>query len=235
MRVTLSICFKSVILCMGILFVSLSGYAQQIKGIVHELESSQRLKDVTVKNLRTQQETRTDADGNFVIEGKINDFLTFTQIGYEIDTAFIYEEAIHRIYLVRDEKTIMIDEVIVSRLTDSRLALEIQKAKNEGQVTDASQTRGGLRLSPSRLFGREGKLARKNLDLLLHEQQERKVDRVFTKQLITSIIPLSDTELPLFKEQYRPALEFVETASPEDMRLYIMDAYSKFKNNTNNK
>ncbi|GHE42667.1 hypothetical protein GCM10017764_27640 [Sphingobacterium griseoflavum] len=203
--------------------------AQQIRGIVHELESSQKLPAVLVKNLRTNEKTETDSEGNFRIGGQLNDYLTFAQAGYEIDTAFIYEAGVQRIYLVRDQKSIVIDEVIVSRLTDSRLVAEIEKAKKDGQVVDASQNRGGMRLSPSRLFGRQSKMARKNLTLLLTEQSNRKIDRLFSNQAIRAIVPLNDTELPLFREQFRPTLEFLQTASPEDFRIYVLDAYSKFK------
>lgn len=203
--------------------------AQDIKGIVHELESSERLREVSVKNLRTDETTRTDAEGNFTIQGEINDYLTFSQPGYEVDTAFIYQEGIQRIYLVRDSKSIVIDEVVISRLTDSRLAYEIEKAKSEGQVTEASQNRGGLRLSLSRLFGKQSKLARKNLDLLIEEQSNREVDRVFNERAIRAVIPLTDAEMPLFREQFRPTPEFIETASPEDIRAYILDSYSQFK------
>lgn len=223
-------CWKTLLL---FLTVCLAGHVvaqeKSIKGIVYELESSLRIKDVVIKNLRTNAEAHSDVDGNFVITGQINDLLTFTQAGYEVDTAFIYEEGVQRIYLVRDNKSIVIDEVVVSRLTDSRLVAEIARARNEGQVTEASQHRGGLRLSPSRLFGRQSKLARKNLELLLEEQTNRKIDRIFTDQTIRAVVPLSETELPLFREQFRPTWKFIETASPEDLRIYILDAYAKFK------
>lgn len=216
---------------LALLFLVAPVKAQQIKGIVHELESSQRLKDVLVKNIRTNEKTQTDSEGNFSLAGNINDLLSFTQAGYEVDTAFIYEQGVQRIYLVRDQKSIVIDEVVISRLTDSRLVAEIEKAKNEGKVVDASQNRGGLRLSVSRLFGRQSKMARNNLDMLLTEQNNRKVDRLFSSQVIRAIVPLSDTELPLFREQFRPELDFIQTASPEDIRIYVLDAYSKFKSN----
>lgn len=218
--------FLAILFALGL---SLSVKAQEIKGIVHELESSQRLSGVTVKNLRTGQATQTDADGNFLISGNINDYISFTQPGYEVDTAFVYQEGVQRIYLVRDSKTIVIDEVIISKLTDSRLAYEIAKAKNEGQVTEVSQNRGGIRLSLSRLFGRKSKLARKNLDLLLEEQHNRKIDRLFSPQVIRAVVPLTDTEMARFREQFRPSLEFIQTASPEDIRAYVLDSYSKFK------
>jgi len=211
---------------------NVNGQTQDIKdvnGIVYELTSSQRLKDVKVKNLRTKAETTTDSQGNFTIEGKLNDYLTFTQIGYTTDTAFIYQGGVQRIYMVRDNKSIVIDEVVVSRLTDSRLMAEIARAKNEGTATEASQNRGGLRISPSRLFGKDGKLARKNLALLETEQNNRKIDRLFTDQTILTLVPLNDEELPLFRERFRPTLNFIQTASPVDVRAYILESYSKFK------
>src|SRR5690606_35433813 len=73
--------FLAILFALGL---SLSVKAQEIKGIVHELESSQRLSGVTVKNLRTGQATQTDADGNFLISGNINDYISFTQPGYEV-------------------------------------------------------------------------------------------------------------------------------------------------------
>lgn len=214
-----------------VLFISIvtTLRAQEIKGIVHELNSSERLKDVTVKNLRTNDKVTSNGDGEFLISGSLNDLLTFAQPGYETDTIFIYEEGIQRIYLVRDQKSIIIDEVLVTRLTDSRLAAEIATAKNEGKVVEVSQNKGGLRVSPSRLFGRKSKQARKNLDLLLSEQSKRKVDRLFTAKLIRSIIPISEEELPLFRERFRPELQFIETASAEDIRIYVLDSYAKFK------
>jgi len=213
-----------------LLSCSISGiYAQQIKGIVHELESSERLKDVVVKNLSTNKEATTNIDGEFSIDGATNDLLTFAQPGYTTDTAFIYQSGLQRIYLDRDNKSIVIDEVLVTRLTDSRLAAEIASAKNKGQAVDASQYQGGLRVSPSRLFGRESKQARKNLVLLVAEQRKRKVDRLFTTQLIRDIIPIDEQDIPLFREQFRPELDFIENASPEDIRIYVLDSYSKFK------
>jgi len=207
----------------------LPGFSQEIKGIVHELESSQRLRGVTVKNLRTAGETLTDAEGNFRIAGKLNDFLAFSQPGYQPDTAFVYEDGIRRVYLVRDERTILLDEVLVSRLTDSRLALEIERARNDGLAAEASQERGGLRISPSRTFGGRGRQARRDLLILLRERDERKADRIFTDRLIRSVVPIGDAELPLFRERFRPDLKFLEAATAEDLRLYIMDAYGKFK------
>lgn len=220
---------SSFLLVATFFFLPSTSTAQDIKGIVHELESSQRIPHVLVKNLRTNHSTETDKEGNFKIPGQLNDLLSFTQTGYETDTAFIYEEGIQRVYLNRENNSIVIDEIVITRLTDSRLTAEIDKAYNQGKSTDVSQARGGIRISPSRLFGKKSRLARKSLQLLLQEQASRKVDKQFTDQLIASLTPLSETEIALFKAQYRPSVTFIESASPEDLKIYILDAYRKFK------
>lgn len=203
--------------------------AQEIKGFVYELVSSNPLWNTTIKNLRTQQVVQSDRDGSFKISGQLNDYLVFSNAGYKQDTIFYYENNIRRVYMTRDESLISIDEVVVSRMTDSRLAAEIAKAKNEGKAVDVSQQRGGLRVSPSRLFGKKAKEARSNLSLLVAEQEKREVDRRFTTQLIATTIPLSQDEIALFRERFRPTLDFTKKASNEDLKVYILDSYKKFK------
>jgi len=204
-------------------------HAQDIKGYVYEFISSNPLWNATVKNIRTNESVNTAKDGSFKIKGQVNDYLVISDSGYLTDTIFYYEDAVRRIYLNRDGKVLAIDEVLVKRLTDNRLAMEIARAENEGRAVEASQYQGGLRVSPSRLFGKKAKEARSSLKLLLEEQNNRKIDRIFTTQLIASVTPLNQEEIPLFREGFRPSLEFVQTASPEQLKSYISDAYKKFK------
>lgn len=205
--------------------------SQEIKGIVYDLETSKKLSDVQIKNLRTNEQVKTDLQGNFTIPGQINDYLSLEIRGYDRDTAFIYQEGINRIYLVNDKSTITIDEVIVSKITDSRLTREIERAKNNSKAVETSSTRGGLRISPSRLFGKEAKQARSSIQILELEREHRNVDRVFTDDLILTLIPMERQELLLFKDGYRPTYEFIKQASKEDLTAYILDAYAKFKTN----
>ncbi|PVH25149.1 carboxypeptidase-like regulatory domain-containing protein [Sphingobacterium corticibacter] len=216
---------------MAIVFLTsgLSAFGQELKGVVYDLESSNKLRGILVKNLSTNKQTETDSEGNFKIEAKANDYLRLSGGGYEADTIFIYEQGLRRVYLVRDQETLVINEVYVTRLSDSRLASEIARAKNDGKAAEASQQRGGLRVSPSRLFGRRGKQARSNLDILITERDNRTVDRVFTNQLIRSMTPLTDDEIPLFRDGYRPSLSFIQSASPEDLRIYISESYTQYR------
>lgn len=220
--------YLTVLLLLGSWTLSL---AQDIKGIVIDLQRDARISGVQIKNLRTNQETKTDAQGNFSIPGNRYDYLSLTVRGFDRDTAFIYQEdgEINRIYLVPDKANIVIDEVVVTKITDSRINREIERAKNNSKAVETSQNRGGLRVSPSRLFGASAKQARNAIKILELEQEQRFIDRSFTDELIQSLVPLTDAELPLFKTKYRPTIEFARAAVKEDMTAYILVSYGDFQ------
>lgn len=200
----------------------------KIKGITMNLVSSQKINGAIIKNIRTNKEIETDKEGNFIIDAKLDDYLAISANGYEKDTVFVYDFAVKRIYLNRENNAIELSEVYIERLTDSRLANEIKSTKLAGQFADVSQQRGGILISPSRVFSKEAKQSRNNYKLLLNEQQKRTVDHKFTDELIQSVTPLEGSPLALFKEQYRPKFKLIEHFTKEDMKLYIMDSYKKF-------
>lgn len=214
-----------------LLTLSIQVSAQQLKGIVYDLENSQPISTVNIQNLKTLKSAVTDKDGKFVIEANMGEKLSLTVPGYLTDTIFLYQEGVQRVYMMRDDKTIVLSEALVSRLTDARLDDEIIRAKQQGQIADANMYSGGIRISPSRLFGRKSKTARKNLDILLLEKNNRIIDRRFSDKLIASLTPLGSTEIPLFREQFRPSLDFIQTVNDETLRIYVMDSYAKYKKN----
>jgi hypothetical protein len=201
---------------------------EKTKGIIMELVSGEKIEAAQIQNLRTKAEVQTNRDGSFAIDANINDLLLIKAVGYEQDTVFIYDNSLRRIYLNRMNNVIELSEVIVERMTDSRLAAEIQREKTAGKYSDASQNRGGVRISPSRIFGKEGKQARSNYKLLVAELEKRAVDRKFTDNLIKELTPLNGSELALFKERFRPAYKFIQNSSQETLKVYIMDSYKKF-------
>lgn len=217
--------------CTLSLFLTVSAYGQEsvVKGIVLDLQSSEVMQSVVITNLRTKEETESRKDGSFQIEARMNDQLEFKIPGYLTDTTFLYKEGVQRVYLLQDEATITINEVVISRFTNSRLDYEIEKAKREAQSVEVGKERGGVRFSLSRIFGNEAKRARKNLHLLQEEKDNRLIDQRFNNVLIASLTPLSKEEMALFRERHRPSAKFVKEASEEELRIYIMDAYKKFK------
>jgi len=220
---------QTILSCLLITLVSGQLFAQEkTKGIIMELVSGEKIEAAQIQNLRSKVEVQTNRDGSFAIDANINDLLLIKANGYEQDTVFIYDTSLRRVYLNRINTPIELSQVIVERMTDSRLAAEIQREKEAGKYSDASKNRGGIRISPSRIFSKEGKQARSNYKLLVAEMEKRAVDRKFTDNLIKELTPLNASELALFKERFRPSYQFIQNSSIETLRVYIMDSYKKF-------
>ena len=62
---------KHILICTLLLLGSwMYGSAQEIKGLVFDLQSSQRLSDVLIENLQNKKSVRSNADGSFTIPGQ---------------------------------------------------------------------------------------------------------------------------------------------------------------------
>ncbi len=218
-----------VILFLGVLTAPAAAQDTVLTGYVLELNSGEPLRYVEVKNLKTGVLVESLEDGKFSIPVKTNERLRFEYPGYRTDTLVVIEFDIKRVYMTPDNSVIKLDEVQIQAMTDSRLDMEIKRAQEEGQFTEVSQQRGGVRVSPSRWFGKSGRQARQRYELLLAEKERRKVDARFTSEAITAVTPLAGEDLELYMTKYRPTAEFLATADESDLRLYIMDTYAEFK------
>lgn len=226
---------KALYVLFFVLFLNLPGTAQQdtrLRGYVLELGSGEPLQHVEIKNLTTGATVESLEDGSFTIRVNPNERLQFEYPGYRTDTLVVIEFDVKRMYMTPDGSAIQIDEVQIEAMTDSRLAAEIKRAEEEGQFSEASQHRGGVRISPFRWFGAAGRQARRRYKLLLAEQERRKIDARFTPEAIMSVTPLKGEDLALYMTKYRPTAEFLATADEADLRLYIMDTYAEFKDLT---
>ncbi len=200
-----------------------------LHGIVLDLRNDQPMANVQVRNLNAKSNVETTNEGRFSIAARKNDLLEFRYNGYRTDTLLLIEHEFKRIYLSVADGNILIDAVTVRALTNSQLDLEIEKAEKEGQFLETSIHRGGIRLSPSRLFGESGRRAREHYEMLLKEKDRRAIDRRFSRSAVQAVTPLKGDELEMFLVRFRPGLDFVLKSSEQDFNLYIMDSYAKFK------
>ena len=217
-----------IVVFLGIL--ATQAWAQDtLNGYVLELHSGEPLRFVEIKNLNTGTTTESLEDGAFSIAVERNQRLQFAYPGYRTDTLVVIEFDIKRVYLTSDGSAIQLDEVQIQAMTDSRLEAEIKRAQAEGQFAETSQRRGGIRISPSRWFGKSGRQARQRYELLLAERERRQIDARFTREAITAVTPLEGEDLELYMTKYRPTAAFLSTADEADLRLYIIDSYAAFK------
>lgn len=202
---------------------------QVLSGFVLELKSDVPMAFVQITNLNSGTQVETQREGQFSIPAAANDLLQFDYPGYRTDTLVVIEFDLKRVYLTPDEESIRLDAVSIEALTDSQLETEIDKAQKEGQFTETSISRGGIRLSPSRLFGQSGRQARERYDLLVAEKTRRQIDNRFSVSAIQALTPLKGDDLEVFMVKFRPDPEFALNTSEENFKLYIMDSYAAFK------
>src|SRR5690606_26151646 len=93
-------------------------------------------------------------DGSLPIAVKIDQRLHFAYPGYRTDALVVIGFDRKRVYLTPAGSPIQGGEAQMQAMTDSRLEAEIKRAQEEGKFTDVSQRRGGVRISPSRWFGK---------------------------------------------------------------------------------
>ncbi|MEH6306032.1 hypothetical protein RYH73_10290 [Olivibacter sp. CPCC 100613] len=211
----------------------------RFRGIVLEYKSNELMPEVSIKNLNKSDSTRSDQSGEFSIRASKDDILVFSYPGYRVDSLVVTDFALKRIYLTSVNDPRMLEVVNINALTNNRIAEEKERLKKEGQfantVTGSSnvngtQRMGGIGFSPSRIFGKGARNARRQYKMLEEESNNRIIDARFTAELITSLTPLRGEDLSLFMAKYRPKASFIQEANDETLRLYVMDSYNKYKN-----
>ncbi|WP_028297246.1 hypothetical protein [Olivibacter sitiensis] len=217
-----------ILFALPLLFVCTSGTAQQLlKGKVLELGSNEVMPQVDIKNLASGVVVGSDRNGDFSIAVKSNEILVFSFPGYRTDSLVVTDFAFKRVYLTGVDDPRLLSEVNVTAMTNSRLEEERAKAQSQGQVA-TTVSGGGIALSPSRMFGKEGRNARRSYRLMEEEASNRDIDARFTPALVQSFTPLKGEDLELFMVNYRPKVNFIKKATDDDLRLYVIDSYGKF-------
>ncbi len=201
-------------------------YAQKnVSGYVADYRTNEKLPGVIITNPGSKQSAVSDKDGNFSIPAKLNDLLTFSAPGYKTDTILVIDFFKRKVQL--SPLGIQLDNVKVtgSPIFDPRK--EYPDVYKVGEYLRTPMGRG-LIFSPSALFSKKGKEARRLKRFFKTEVIYREVTRLFTRKLVTSMVPLQGQELDNFMTMYRPSLGFLKKASPSDMTLYLNDCYKKF-------
>lgn len=201
---------------------------ERFNGIVLEYKSNEVMPQVAVKNLNKGDSVLTNKAGAFSITANKEDILVFSSPGYRTDSLVVIDFALKRVYLTSVEDPRMLETVNVSAMTDTRIAEEMARLRNEGQYAN-TVSGGGIGLSPSRIFGRGARDARRQYKLLEEESNSRLIDAKFNESLVASLTPLKGDDLSLFMVKYRPKASFIRESNDETLRVYIMDSYNKYK------
>ena len=201
------------------LFISNALNAQiYVRGNVVDASNGAKLSDVFVRDITNKQITLTDKSGRFEIKSETGHILIFSSPSYVPDTLYVVDLTQKHIEL--KTKTISLKEV---NITAQRLAFDPHK-----EYPDVYEKSKLYPLSPSTWFGKEARDARRLKRYFAREEQERKVDQVFNRVYVGSIVPLKGQELDDFMQLYRPSYSFITGNNSESLAVYINDSYKKF-------
>jgi len=202
------------------LFISNALHAQiYIRGNVVDAGTGTRLSDVFVRDITNKQITITDKSGKFEIKSETGHILIFSSPNYVADTLYVVDLTLKHVEL--KTKTISLREV---NITAQRLAFDPHK-----EYPDVYEKSKVYPLSPSTWFGKEARDARRLKRYFAREEQERKVDQVFNRVYVGSIVPLKGQELEDFMQLYRPSYAFITSNNSESLAVYINDSYKKWQ------
>lgn len=205
-----------ILLCLGLLTFSAKAQQNIIRGQVIESATNIKMPEVLIKNTTNGQVGLTDNNGNFSIRAIMGNTLIFSSPGYVSDTLYVADMSLKVVKMI--PLGIALREVNVRG----------QKFDPRAEYPSVYQKSKVYALSPTTWFGKEAKDARRLKKYFEKEVRERRVDSVFTRTYVGSLVPLKGRDLEIFMNLYRPSYEFVSNNNGESMAAYINDSYKKY-------
>lgn len=205
----------------GLLLVTAGAVkAQTLKGTVYEEGSNQKLDNVFIKDINNNQITLVDKDGTFEIRSAQGHTLVFDSPGYISDTLFVVDDT-KPLKVQLKQRGIMLRDVNINSSRDNfNPREEYPEVYRKAKVNI---------LSPSTIFSKESRRARRLRRFFTNEEHERYIDRVFTPSYVSSLVPLKGKDLLNFMALYRPTYDFVKSNTGPSLAVYINDSYQKYK------
>lgn len=202
-----------------LLLFAITVHAQDyIKGHVKEKGSGKRLFDVFIKDVNNKQITVTDEKGNYTIRAASGHTLIFSAPGYISDTLYLINTQPKFVELLPTPMSLKEVNIRSTRVNFDPRA-EYPEIYRKSKVYP---------LSPSSIFSREARNARRLKRYFEHEEQELYVDGIYTKAYVSGIVPLKGKDLDDFMGMSRPSYEFLKKNSGGELVLYVNDQYKKF-------
>lgn len=211
---------RALITVLLFLFIANAAVAQDyIEGKVIDAANQKGLSNVFIKDVTNNKITVTDEDGEFEIRAAVGNLLVFTSPGYVADTLLVVDTRDLTVKLKTNAS--LLKEVNISSTRET-----FDPHTEYPEIYTKSKV---YILSPSSLFSKEAKNARRLKKYFEQEEKERAIDQAFSAAYVSSIIPLRGIELQNFMSMYRPTYEFIQSNSGPSMASYINDSYKKYK------
>lgn len=192
-------------------------------GVVLEYRSDRLMEGVLVTNHSNGEVAWSERNGTFQVKAQQNDLLSFAYPGYRTDSLLLTDLDHKRIYLSIREESFLLKEVLVNQARPTQQLLN--EARQEAKLFTRGKEKGGISFSPSYIFSRERKNARRRVKMLKQQLEIEETLSNFKPSRIKELVPLPEGDLGIFMAIYQPKAKM----NDKQMDLHIMESYRAFK------
>jgi hypothetical protein len=229
--------FFLLILC----FALSTGFTQNnilITGCVRDSISHETIPYTSITNIGIKKTVLTNKNGQFKINAKENQLLSFASVGYTFDTLRLTKKNLLKdtLYIFLSPLTRNLEGVTVISRYSAYQFDSLQRRKDFFQtmsdhiipVTSLANSGAGIGINLDHFYNRENR-KRKVINLFDQMEQEQYINYRFTPSLVSKYATLSDDSLSLFILQYRPTYDWLrKNIHEEDVFYYINDKLKLF-------
>lgn len=224
------VCLMGFLMC----FDSVAVHAQEqhkVIGYLFEKPSERRVNNVNIRNLRTGNAVSSDHKGEFSIQGRLNDTLLVSKLGYKTLRIPIDGQRTFRIQIQPVSQ--MLDEVSIKQHNrEDQLQDVLEGYRKHGVYSEGKPGVLNYIFQPITAlyerFSRRGRQARRFRSYMNNELEAQVVDRMFSVYRVQQLTELDDEDLANFLLLYRPDYLQVQHWTEYDAMHYIMKSFRLF-------
>jgi len=226
--------FKIIIL--GLCFLPLFSYAQQvenIRGIVFKKGMLEKIAGANITNLKTNVTTTSSLYGEFSAKVSVGDTLLVEKPGFTPYKQAIGSFSTLYISLL---PAINLNEVTIKGQTKKQeLSGFMNDYRSKGVYYDGKPSVLNYITNPLtslyEVFGKTPNQARNFANFAKKENEATEVDRKYTPELVSRTTGLQGDSLRLFMLSYRPSHDDIAKWADYETIMYIKKSYTAFKKN----
>lgn len=187
------------------------------------------MQDVVVRNLSSNQSSKTKAAGQFSINAKVGELLEFSFTGYHTDTLFLIDLSPKTIYLPANSTNLKEVKIVSAKVNPSVFwkdpdARPSKRFSDDNLYGKGNNDRaGGIRMG----FG-YAKMQRDREKVQFLEERERYEEEIrnnFNEETISKLVKLRGQELKDFILFYKPTVPLIKSERPFNYTYYIVKGY----------
>ncbi|RYG18003.1 MAG: hypothetical protein EOO07_09915 [Chitinophagaceae bacterium] len=210
-----------------------------ISGALYKENSSTRLAQALITNLRTKTVMMSDELGIFTIKASPGDTLLFDKKGYEPYKKLVVNLNDLLVYL-KPENFVQLDEVKIKGLTKRQELTDIMKSyRSQGVFFDGKPPALLFLTSPLtglyELFGKTPGNARRFAAYTKTELEQNEVSRRYNREFVKRATGLHDDEVQQFMDFYKPSYEDLKGWNDYELLKRIKRQFEYYKNNKDRK